>query len=117
MKTNRNNITLAIAALAASLHLTGSAAEPLQSPRAKANQIRMESGISKATLDRANQFKHRGDLVVHPTVKGVSSGPNLALENRHTIASPRAVQVFPHLRAREDRTGNRFAAGSNEPRN
>ncbi len=85
------------ATFAAVLISNVNAAEPFLSPRAKANQIVTVPGVTEEKLDRANLFKHPGDLGSHPRVAGVSNDRDLVREGRGIAASPRALATFPHL--------------------
>ena len=70
MKTNRITLTLAVVAIAAAFSINLKAAEPILSPRAQDNRIRIVPGVTGGKPYGINQFKHRGDLVFHPLVDG-----------------------------------------------
>ena len=91
MKTNRITLTLAVAAVAAAFNLN--AAEPFLSPRAKNSQTRTVPGVTEDKLDRANQFKHRGDLVFHPMVKGEGNDRDLVRESLGPVVMTTAGAV------------------------
>ena len=94
----KNLSIFAVAALFATVLTSNlNAAEPLLSPRAKANQIVTVPGVTGQKLDRANLFTHRGDTAAHPRVAGVSNDRDLVGENREITVSPRALAAYPHL--------------------
>jgi hypothetical protein len=96
MKSRRITLQLAVA-VATAFTLNLMAAEAFFSPRAKANQTPTVLGVTKDKLDRANPFKHRGDLAFHPTVIGVGNDRDLVPESRRTSVSPRAAETFLHF--------------------
>ena len=97
MKTTKLILTVAVAAVAAAFTTQLKAAEPFLSPRAQANQIRTVPGVTEEKLDRANTFKHRGDLTQLAREAGVGTDRDLVREGRGITASPRALATFPQL--------------------
>ena len=94
----KNLSIIALAAtLAAVLSSNANAAEPLLSPRAKANQIVTVTGVTEEKLDRANLFKPKSASWGNTVAKGSSSDRDLVREGRGITASPKALANFPNL--------------------
>ena len=89
MKKNIKRL-LAVAALAAAPHIQAEAVEPLLTPRAQENQIRIVPGMTEDKLDRT--FKPRGAYAFQPKVKSAGKSRDLVRENRGLVGSPRAIE-------------------------
>ena len=94
MKTTKIILTLAVAVVVAAFNTSLQAAQPFLSPRASENQTRTVSGVTENRLDRADLFKHKGDLVAHARVAGVSMDRDLVRESRGLIGSPKALAAM-----------------------
>ena len=89
-----------VAAFAAVLTSNVNAAEPLLSPRAKANQMVTVSGVTEDKLDRAIQpGTPKGRELAYSLRKVPSTGPSIDLvrENRGITASPKALANYPQM--------------------
>lgn len=73
------------------------AAEPLLSPRAKANQIVTAPGVTEEKLDRANLFKPKFTTWGNTVAKGTGNDRDLVRENRGITASPKALANYPQM--------------------
>ncbi|MBK8001500.1 MAG: hypothetical protein IPK15_23060 [Verrucomicrobia bacterium] len=89
-------ITAGAVALAAVINLN--AAEPLLSPKAKANQTRTVSGTTENRLERGLQpMSPKAQSILVRKVSGTGDGRDLVRESRNITASPKVLAVFPHL--------------------
>lgn len=89
-------ITAGAVALAAVINLN--AAEPLLSPKAKANQTRTVSGTTENRLERGLQpMSPKAQSILVRKVSGTGDGRDLVRESRNIIAGPKALATFPHL--------------------
>lgn len=85
------------AAFAAVLTSNVNAAEPLLSPRAKANQIATAPGVTEEKLDRANMFKPKSASWGNTVAKGSGNDRDLVRESRGITASPKALANYPQM--------------------
>lgn len=73
------------------------AAEPLLSPRAKANQIVTAPGVTEEKLDRANLFKPKFTHWRNTVAQGPGNDRDLVRESRGITASPKALANYPQM--------------------
>lgn len=107
----KNISKFAVAAMfAAVLTSNLNAAEPLLSPRAKANQIVTVPGVTEEKLDRANMFKPKSAFWGNTVVKGTGNDRDLVRESRGITANPKALANFPQMFKPTMKTSTAIAA-------
>lgn len=99
MKLSKLIASLTVAALAALTLATVSAAEPLLSPRAKANEIVRVSGTTPDLIDRGLPTASPKELVIRASLARSGASAVDHLNRDVSSVSPRLAATFPEVAA------------------
>ena len=99
MKLRKLLASLTVAALAALTLATVSAAEPLLSPRAKANEIVRIAGTEADHIDRGLPTASPKELAIRASLARVSGSEADHLDRDVSSVSPRLAATFPEVAA------------------
>lgn len=100
MKLRNLLASLTVAALAALTLATINAAEPLLSPRAKANEIVRVAGTEADHIDRGLPTASPKELAIRASLARVSGSEADHLNRDVSSVSPRLAATFPEVAAR-----------------